>query len=63
MTRKKYPPKIQQLLERNGFFDLTVKERQKKHQEFIKNVPKVLNSDEKICLIKTLGDNTGRLIN
>lgn len=63
MNGKKYPPKVTRLLERNGFFNLSITERKEKHKQFIKSVPTALSSDEKLDLIKILEDTRGGLLN
>lgn len=59
ISQKKYPPKVARILEQNGYFNDSSEERQNKHKEFIRNVPKVLHEEEKRLLLRIL-DETHR---
>jgi hypothetical protein len=59
-SQKKYPPKIADILARNGYFNDSVNVRRRKHEEFLRNAPKVLDQEEKHLLLGILDDKTHR---
>lgn len=53
-SQDKYPPKIADILTRNGYLNDSVVVRRRKHEEFLINAPKVLTQEEKYLLLEIL---------
>ncbi len=56
MTKLKYPEKVQNALEKKGFFNISCEERLKKHQAAINKANKLLTSEDKKLLISIVED-------